>query len=185
MRLSRLRGGERLALVGGVSLAVLLGLNWYFLSTPDARIGAHESGIRSIGWLAALVLLVAIVSALVLAFLTVTQRPTAFPVIASVMTMFFGLAAVLVIVLRLIFQPTLGVQATAPDVELELPAWLGLLAALSIAGGGYLALADERKDARESLEQTEDVLRVRGAPRKVPAGGSDPGGDRQDPPAGP
>src|SRR5687768_1839285 len=137
----RLRQGERLALVSGIALAVLLGLDWFFLSTPDARIGAHESGIRSLGWFAELLLLAAIVSALTLTFLTLTQRPPAHAVIAAVVTWILGLVAMLVIALRLIFQPTLGVDASAADVEIELPAFLGLLAAAGITLGGWLALA--------------------------------------------
>ena len=164
----RLRQGERLTLLSGIALAILLGLDWFFLSTPDARIGAHESGIRSLGWFAALLCLAAIGWSLALTFVTLTQRPTAFPVIAAVMTWIFGLLAVLAIAVRLIFQPTLGVDATAADVEVELPAWLGLIAAMGITLGGWLTLADERTNARESLEQTEDVLRVRGAARPVP-----------------
>jgi hypothetical protein len=168
MRLSRLRRGERLALIGGIGLAVMLGLNWWFLSTPDARIGQHESGIRSLGWFAELWLLAAIVSALGLAFVTVTQRPTAFPVVGAVLTTFLGAIATLVILVRLVFQPTLGVEAAAGDVEVELPALLGLLCAMAITAGGWLTMADERTDSRESLEQTEEVLRVRGAPRPAP-----------------
>ena len=168
MRLSRLRQGERLALLGGVALAVMLALDWWFLSTPDARIGAHESGIRSLGWFAELLLLAAIFGALALAFVTVTQRPTAFPVVGAVLTAAAGLLAALTIVVRLIFQPTLGVDAGGGDVDVELPAWLGLLSALAIAAGGWLSVADERTDAPESLEQTEEVLRVRGAARPAP-----------------
>ena len=168
MRLSRLRGGERLALIGGIALAVMLGLDWWFLSTPDARVGQHESGIASLGWFAELWLLLAIIGALLLAFVTVTQRPTAFPVVVAVLTVFLGAFATIAILARLIFQPTLGVDAGAGDVEVELPAYLGLLSAMMITVGAWLATADERTDAAESLEQTEEVLRVRGAPRPAP-----------------
>ena len=103
MKVSRLRSGERLALVGAVSLAVLLGLDWYFLSTPDARIGAHESGIRALGWLATLIMLGATASGLVLVFTTATQRATALPIMFSVLTAVLGLAATLTILLRLVW----------------------------------------------------------------------------------
>ena len=59
-------------------------------------------------------------------------------------------------------------EAGNADVEIELPALLGLLAAIAIAAGGWRTMGDERTDSRESLEQTEDVLRVRGAPRPPP-----------------
>ena len=174
----RLRQGERLALLSGVALAVLLALDWFFLSTPDARIGAHESGIRSLGWFAELLLIAAILASVTLTFLTLTQRPPAHAVIAAVVTWILGLVALIVIAVRLIWQPTLGVDATAADVDVEIPAFLGLVAAAGITLGGWLALADERTEAKESVEQTEDVLRVRGAPRPAPepqaSGGSDP-----------
>lgn len=170
MRLSRLRSGERLALLGAVALAVLLGLNWFFLSQPEAVVGQHESGIRSLGWLAALLLLAAIACALVNAFFTVTQPASALPIVFTVITFALGLVATVTILLRLlVWQPHLGVDATAADVEVELWAWLGLFSAAAIATGSWIAMMDERTDAPESIEQTERVLRARGDnPRKPP-----------------
>lgn len=168
MRLSRLRSGETAALAGAVALAVLLGFDWFFLSTPDARVGQHESGIRSLGWFADVLLILAILSALALAFFTVTQRATAVPTTLAVFTTLLGALAAATVAFRLIAQPGLGVEAGNADVEVELPAYLGLLAALAIAAGGWRAMADERADTEESLEQTEEVLRVRGAPRPAP-----------------
>jgi hypothetical protein len=174
MSFRRLRSGERLALIGAVALAVLLGLDWFFLSTPDARVGAHESGIRSLGWFAELLLLAAIGSGLALAFFTVAHRAPALPIIFSVFTAVLGFVAAIAIALRLVFQPTLGVDAGAADVEVELPAWLGLFSALALGAGGWIAMLDERTDSQESLEQTEDVLRVRGAPLPAPPRTIDP-----------
>ena len=168
MKLRRLRSGERLALGGGVALAILLGFDWFFLSTPDARVGAHESGIRALGWFATLLVLGAIVAALAMTFAAVTQRAAAVPVVGAVFTALLGILATLAIGVRLIAQPGLGVDAGNADVDLELAAWLGLLAAAAIALGGWRAMADERTDTKDSIEQTEDVLRVRGAPRPAP-----------------
>ena len=168
MRPRRLRSGEALAAFGAIALAALLALDWFFLSTPDARIGAHESGIRSLGWFAEVLLILAVLSALALAFFTVTQRAPSIPVTLAVLTTFLGLFAVIAIAVRLIAQPGLGVEAGNADVEVELPAYLGLLAALAIFAGGWRTMADERTDTKESAEQTEDVLRVRGAPRPAP-----------------
>ena len=166
--LRRLRSGERLALVGAVSLAVLLGLNWFLLSTPDARVGQHETGIRSLGWFATLLVLAAILAALATAFASITQRAAALPVVAAVLTTFLGAFATLAILVRHIFQPGLGVEAGDVDVDVLLPAYLGLLAAAALTAGGWLSVADERTETADSREQTEDVLRVRGAPRPAP-----------------
>jgi hypothetical protein len=166
--LRRLRSGEAIALIGAVLLAVLLALDWFFLSTPDARVGAHESGIRSLGWFADLLLVFTILLALALAFFTVTNRAPGVPVMLAVLTTCFGVFSVIAIVVRLFAQPGLGVEAGNADVEVELPAYLGLISAAAITFGAWRTMGDERTDSAESLEQTEDVLRVRGAPRPAP-----------------
>lgn len=170
MKLSRLRSGERLALAGAIALAILLGLNWFFLSAPEAVVGQHESGIRSLGWFAAFLLIALILLALGQAFFTLTQRATAMPIILSVLTFSIGLIATLVVLLRLLlWQPHLGVDAGRADVDIELWGYLGLFATMAITAGGWVAILDERTDAAESIEQTEEALRARGDnPRKPP-----------------
>jgi amino acid transporter len=168
VRIRRLRSGEWIALGAALLLALVLGLNWYSLATPDARLGQHESGIRAIGWFAALLLIVAILMALALAVTTATQRATAYPVVFSVLTFVWGLIATITVAVRLVWQPTLGVGAAGDEVDLAVPAWLALAATVILAYGGWRAMGDERTDSAEALEQTEDVLRVRGAPRPAP-----------------
>jgi len=174
VRLSRLRTGEAIALIAAVLLAVLLALDWFMLSTPDARVGQHESGIRSLGWFAELLVIFAILSALALAFFTVTNRAPGVPVMLGVLTTCLGVFAFLAIAVRLVAQPGLGVDAGNADVDIRLPAYLGLVAAAGIVYGGWRTMADERTETKESLEQTEDVLRVRGAPRPAPPRTIDP-----------
>ncbi len=174
MKLSRLRSGEKTALAGAVALAVLLAFDWFFLSTPDARVGQHESGIRSLGWFAELLLIFAILATFALVFFTVTQRAVAVPLLMAIFTTVLGFAAFVAIGVRLVAQPGLGVDAGNADVEVELPAYLGLLAAAAIAFGGWRTMADERTDTKESIEQTEEVLRVRGGPRPAPPRTIDP-----------
>jgi hypothetical protein len=168
VKLSRIRSGERLALFGAVALAVLLCFDWFFLSTPDARLGAHETGLRSLGWPITLILLVTIATALAMVFTTATMRAQGWPIVLTVFTFVLGLLSTLLIAIRLIAQPGLGVDAGNVDVEIEPAAFLGLAAAFAIAMGGWIGELDERTDTPEAHEQTEDVLRVRGAPRPVP-----------------
>ena len=175
-----MRSGEWLALAGAVALIALLCLDWFFLSTPDARVGAHESGWRSLGWPITLLLLAGIGCALAMVFTTLTQRAQAWPIILAALTFVVGLLGTLAIVVRLIAQPGLGVDAGNADVEIEPAAWLGLLSMLAITAGGWIGELDERTDAPESLEQTEEVLRVRGAPRPAPPRESPAGPGRPD-----
>ena len=174
MRPSRLRSGETIAALGAILLAALLALDWFFLSTPDARVGAHESGIRSLGWFADLLLIFTILSALALAFFTMANRATGVPVMLGVLTTCLGVISTIAIAVRLIAQPGLGVEAGNADVEVELPAYLGLIAAMMIVYGGWRTMGDERTHTKESIEQTEDALRVRGAPLPPPPRTIDP-----------
>jgi hypothetical protein len=57
---SRLRAGELVAGSGAVILAVSLLLPWYDVAAP----GAHESGLRAVGWPVLIVLVLAVLAGL-------------------------------------------------------------------------------------------------------------------------
>jgi hypothetical protein len=136
--MSRLRVGERLAGVAAVVLFVTLFLDW---------VGpARESGWSSLGWLVLVLALAAVACAAWLVIATVAVRPLAQVVAGAVLTATLGTFAFVALALRaLVFQP-------GPNdlVALRYGAYLGLLAALLIAVGGWWAIADERTDAPES-----------------------------------
>ena len=175
MKLSRLRSGELIALAAAVLLVVILGLDWYFLSTPDARVGAHESGIRALGWFAVLLILVAILLTLASVVTTAMYRATSIPVVLTVLATAFALLATLIIGLRLVAQPGLGVGAGNLDVDVELPAYLGFLTAAAMTYGVWRAMGDERTDAEESKQQTEEVLNLHGGVKPAPPAHAVPG----------
>ena len=191
VKLSRLRSGERLALVGAVALAVLLGLDWFFLSTPDARVGAHESGIRSLGWFAALLLLARDRSR------RSRSRSSPSPSARPALPIVFGGPDVRASALlahahdrRAAHRPARPRRRRGQRGRRDRAA--GAASACSPRSrspcGGWRAMADERTDSAESLEQTEDVLRVRGdarAPRAAPAAGARTLRARDRPRAGP
>ena len=101
MRLNRLRAGESLAGLGAVALLVLLFFDWVrpeasLLRQPGADIPAAlqapptgwygafvdanaQTGWHGLGWLMVAVLLLAVIAALTLVVLTVTQEPSAWP----------------------------------------------------------------------------------------------------------
>jgi hypothetical protein len=168
VKLSRIRTGERLMLGGAVALVVIPSLDWFFLSTPDARLGQHESGWRSLGWPITLLLVVAIGTSLAAVLTTAAQRAPAWPIVLTVFAFVFSALGTLAIAVRLVAQPGLGVDAGNADVDLEPAAFAGLAAAAIMAAGAWIGMVDERTDAPEAIEQTEEVLRVRGAPRPAP-----------------
>ena len=134
----RLRAGEWLAGVGAVALLATLFGDW---------VGPRgETGWSSLGWLVLVVALAAVVCAAWLVIATVVRRPVAQVVAGAVLTATTGSLAFVALALRtLIFQP-------GPNdlVVVRYGAWLGLLAALALTVGGWLAIKDERTDAPES-----------------------------------
>jgi hypothetical protein len=156
---SRLRAGEWLAVVGAAGLVVTLFLPWFGadlhartppggpFDTIDVTLaGNGASGWDLLGWLVLAIVLAAVACAAWLAIANVARRPVAQVVAASVLTPAIGTLALAALALRaLLFQP-------GPNdvVVLRYGAWLGLLAALVLAVGGWLAVKDERTDAPES-----------------------------------
>ena len=157
--MSRLRAGEWTAAVGAAALLLTLFLPWFDVEIPEPQgqggvlnilhtysTGSWGSGWDALGWLAIAIALAAIGCVVWLAIANATGGPVAQSVAASVLTATAGTFAFLVLALRaLVFQP-------GPNeiVVLRYGAWLGLLAALILAVGGWWATKDERTDAPES-----------------------------------
>jgi hypothetical protein len=152
---SRLRAGEWLAVVGAAALLVTLFLPWFGLEVPGPAGNlvnpfladvTGTSGWNALGWVTIVLALAAIGCAAWLAFANAAARPVAQLVAASVLTATAGSLAFVVLALRaLVFQP-------GPNdfVVVRYGAWLGLLAALILAVGGWWATKDERTNAPES-----------------------------------
>jgi hypothetical protein len=148
VELSRLRRGELIAAIGGlVLLFSLLFLNWYSIgasvTTPlgnfsvGASLGAWDKQ-GFLGTLANLVILAAALSAVGLAILTAMSRTVALPVAASPLTCSLGIAAVVLIFGRMIFQPL-------PNefVDLEIGIFIALAGAFAVTAGGWLSMDED------------------------------------------
>jgi hypothetical protein len=168
MELSKLRRGELIAAAGGIVLLVaLFVLDWYAVgvdvSTPFGDISS--SGLEFGAWdgqgftgtIANLVILAAAIAAIGLAVVTATSRTITLPVAASALTAGLGLAAVVMVFLRMVFQP-----GQNEFIELRFGIWLALISSAVIAYGGW----DSMREEGTSFEDARDQLRARG-----PAGG--------------
>lgn len=169
--MSRLRYGELLAAGSAVLLVVLLLLDWAKPETEvirdpgarvpeqfegaarsavDAYVGRYtESGFSTLGWPIVFLLLLLVVGALAIAFLTATDAPIASPITVTHLTIFVGLVSVVVLGIRLtVAQPTLGFDDfDDAQVDVLAPAVLGWLATVGATAGAWLSLGDERLDA--------------------------------------
>jgi hypothetical protein len=135
---SRLRLGEWTGGVGAVALLVLLFAPWF------DPLGV--SGWSALGWLTIVFVLLTIAVGAWLAVATAIGRPIAQQVAAGILAATIGTLGFVELALRvLVFQP-------GPNhlVTLRYGAYLGLLAALAVALGGWWALKDERTAAPES-----------------------------------
>jgi hypothetical protein len=143
VELSRLRRGDVIAGLGGVALLVVMFLTWYSAGgSADFRGRTIEVKINLTAWEAFsvtdLILAVTALSGIALAVITASRRSPALPVAASVITATLGALATLLVFYRILNQP-------GPNefYEVKLGAFLGFLAVLAVAVGGYRAMRDE------------------------------------------
>jgi hypothetical protein len=155
--LRRLRGGEWLALAGAATLFVALFGDWFGLD-PDAFQGAlpravaeavAKDGWTSLGWLLVAMLVVSIGLAVWLAVATVTG-PAAQAIAAAVLATTVGTITAIALLIRVLTQPGLGVDAPNGLIDVRAGAYVGLAAMFALAAGAWWSLRDERTGAAES-----------------------------------
>jgi hypothetical protein len=170
MDLGKLRRGELIAAVGGVLLLIALFLvDWYSAGASvtlplgttvkvNGNFGAWD-GEGFFGFLANLIILAAALSAIALAVLTATSRTVALPVAASAITAALGIAAVVMVLLRMLFQP-------GPNdlIDLKFGILLALIASALVAYGGW----DSMKEEGTTFDSARDQLQARYARRPAP-----------------
>jgi hypothetical protein len=170
MDLGKLRRGEWIAAAGGLLLLIaLFFFDWYSAGTSvtlplgttvsvSGNFGAWD-GEGFFGFIANLIILAAAVSGVGLAVVTATSRTIALPVAASAITAALGIGAVLMVLLRMLFQP-------GPNdlVSLKFGILLALIAAVIVAYGGWVGMQEEGT----SFGAARDQLRSRYAERSAP-----------------
>jgi hypothetical protein len=173
--MNRLRAGEWVAAVGAVGLFVVLFLNWLDVSIespqPDSASGVLNllntlstgslSGWSNLGWLMDVLLCVAIIGGLSLSYMTVKRTSPAWPIGAGVLTVALGAVIALVLAVRLL--DLAGDESSGAGklvVDVQLPAYLGLLFAILIPVGAFLSIRDERTDSPEARAYTPPPART-------------------------
>jgi hypothetical protein len=138
-------------------------------------------------------MLLTIIAALGLAFLTVTQRTVALPVTAAVITTAIAALTTVLLAYRVI------INEPGPNqfIDVKIGAWLGLIATAVVAYGGYLAmreegtsLSDAREQARAAGQQARSAFegatpRGEGGGSSAPPPGAAPRADPPPPPPPP
>jgi hypothetical protein len=150
MDVARLRLGESVALVGALGLPIALFLRWFGVDGAGAPTEAllSTSGWGAFGPLVSALAVAASAVAIALAAATAARRPVAVPVALAVITSAVGIVVLGILLVRtLVLQPGLDGDLPNDLVTLRAGAIVGLLFAAAIPVGGWLAMADERRDA--------------------------------------
>ncbi|HTC58794.1 MAG TPA: hypothetical protein VK691_01610 [Solirubrobacteraceae bacterium] len=130
MKLTRLRSGELLALVGAILAIVALTRPWY-----------ENAGVLFSAWAtfgpAVVLIMIAALSALVLVLTTLAERSTAFPVASAVWSVLFGLVGTIAAIVRVLERPDSATSLCAG-------AWLALAGTILIFAGSWQSMRDER-----------------------------------------
>jgi len=148
----RLRLGE---LVAGASDALLLvlmfALPWCGLTSNLSETASHEgaptswngwNGLLRLCWL----LLVTIVAALALIYFQAARKGPGIPIVLSLIVTLLGGLSTLALIYRVL------INTPAPTLDQRAGAYLGLLAAIGIAYGGYKSMREESGTDPEALD---------------------------------
>ena len=135
--LSRMRLGELLATLGALALAVCTFLPWY--RTPAGGLTAWNTfGASDV------LIVIAVLGGLVLAFTTLTERSVALPVASAVWSTLAATIATIAVLSKLLDSPA--------HSSLRAAAWISLVAVLAILTGSWQTLRDERTDRYSPAE---------------------------------
>jgi hypothetical protein len=162
--ISRLRLGERIVAIGSLALFVFLFFfHWYGGSIEGLPSGSHISGatISSSGWdvftSSRWVWLVTIVVGFGAALASSAAYKLEGPVQLGALVFGLGTLSCVLILYRIVHHP--GANASGHGLQIhygiKFGIWLGLLAALAIAGGGYLQLLAEGEERRSPEEREQ------------------------------
>jgi len=128
---STLASGELVGAISGLGLLVASFLPWYSAGGEDVTAWQAFSVID-------LLMAAASIAALGLAVVVIASLSVSYPAAGSAISTGFGALALILIAYRLINPPG------GEDVDREIGAWLGLLAAAGIVLGGYLSMQEPR-----------------------------------------
>ena len=149
MELDRLSTGEKISAVSAVLLFIFMFFDWFGAKVEGVAgfTGSIEAGGSA--WDALdtipLFLMLAIVVALAVAVIRLTDADVEPPVSMNAIVAALGGLAVLLILYRIVDPPGSGdaLAGVGVDITLKLGIFLGLLSAAGIAYGGYSAMREE------------------------------------------
>jgi hypothetical protein len=155
--LRRLHGGECLALAGGAGLLGTLFLEWFGLqvAVPPGATGYAPLAVPDDGWTSLgrpLVALLLVCVALVVWLAVATVRgPESQSVTAGVLGFAAAAVTFLLLLVRVLTEPGLGIGVPNAAVDVRPGAYAGLVALGLLAAGAWWSLRDERPRTHDGV----------------------------------
>jgi hypothetical protein len=153
MDFTRLTQGEKIAGVSGIALILIMFIfKWFGLEFSGDVGGLGVSGVDlgsrnawgSYGFID-IVLFVTVAAAIGLALISASQTEVGLPVAASAVVAGLGILSVVLIIISILSPPDFGLDlsGTGVDETRKIGVWLGLIAAIGVAYGGWRAMQEE------------------------------------------
>jgi hypothetical protein len=152
--MERVNQGERIAAASGIALILFMFIfKWFGLKfagptgipgAPSIAVEGSRNAWGSYGW-QDLLLFITAIAAIGLAAIAAQDMELDLPIGASAIVAGLGALSVLVIVISLISPPSFGVNLSGSGVShtRKIGAFLGLIAAIGIVVGGWMAMQEE------------------------------------------
>jgi hypothetical protein len=164
MDFTRLTQGEKIAGVSGIALLLIMFIfKWFGLeigsvAVPDFGVigGGEETrnAFGSYGFID-IILFITVAAAIGLALISASQTEVGLPVAASAIVAGLGILSVVLIIISIISPPDFGVDlsGTGIDQTRKIGVWLGLIAAIGVAYGGWRAMQEEGTSFGEEADR--------------------------------
>lgn len=145
MDANRLSTGEKIAGASAVLLFIFMFFDWFKVEVSGGN-GLFDISVGGSAWDALdvipIILMLAIIAAIAVAIIRLTDAVFEPPVSMNAIVAILGGISVLLILYRIISPPD-GGDVPGVDVNPAIGIFLGLLAAIGIAYGGYRAMQEE------------------------------------------
>jgi hypothetical protein len=191
--------GEQIAGLSGLALILIMFLfAWYGFDAGNVEANGFDAFDAYSDWLN-LILVFTGIAGICLGLYGAAAARLQLPISLSVLTAVLGALSALLILIFLISPPdfpSFGGEAVEVDLDRKIGVFLGLLAALGVAAGGYLAMQAEGtsfQDAADRLSGDRDREREErrrdrggpGAPSEPPPASTEPRSTEPPPPPPP
>jgi hypothetical protein len=160
MDFTRLTQGEKIAGVSGIALLLIMFIfKWFGLEVSgnaggfEFSVGGSENAWGSYGFID-IVLFITVVAAVGLALISASQTEVGLPVAASAVVAGLGILSVVLIIISIISPPDFGASdVNGIDHTRKIGVWLGLIAAIGVAYGGWRAMQEEGTSFGEQADR--------------------------------